>query len=620
MNSGLSGLNLDEAPGVLIVVSGSGAILAWSPGAQATFGHDADEVIGRSLDEVIGAPGSFEPEAAPRLNDYDASLFSHEVVRRRKDGALIYVNMASRQLPVASGGQARVAISLTEVTHFKLQRDSRLLAARYSELIEPTPDAVVIVNHTGRIVLVNHQTEALFGYGRDELLAAQVEMLLPKSARMGHVAQRTAYTAQPRIRPMTNGFELQGLHKDGREFPVEISLCPLHSEVGQLVMTAVRDITQRRRAEEKFRSLLESAPDAMVIVDAQGRIVLVNSQTERLFGYARSELLRQPIEILVPERYHERHPGHRQQYFGDPRVRPMGAGLELLGRRRDGSEFPVEISLSPLRTEEGTLVSSSIRDISERRRVERALHDKNLELERANQAKDRFLATMSHELRTPLNAIIGFTGVLLMKLPGPLTTEQEHQLGMVQSSGKHLLSLINDLLDLARIESGKVELQLVPLVLQPLVESVAATLRLAAQDKGLRLEVEMPAADVTVWTDRRALQQVMINLTNNAIKFTDEGRVTLLLEAGAGDRPVRFSVIDTGPGIRQQDEGKLFEAFSQLPAANGRPRVEGTGLGLYLCARLAELMGGRIEFESHAGQGSRFTLVLLRRPAQGGEP
>ncbi len=620
MNSGLSGLNLDEAPGVLIVVSGSGAILAWSPGAQATFGHDVDEVIGRSLDEVIGAPGSFEPEAAPRLSDYDASLFSHEVVRRRKDGALIYVNMASRQLPVTAGGQARVAISLTEVTHFKLLRDSRLLAARYSELIEPTPDAVVIVNHTGRIVLVNHQTEALFGYGRDELLAAQVEMLLPKSARLGHVAQRTAYAAQPRIRPMTNGFELQGQHKDGREFPVEISLCPLHSEVGQLVMTAVRDITQRRRAEEKFRSLLESAPDAMVIVDAQGRIVLVNSQTERLFGYARSELLRQPIEILVPERYHERHPGHRQQYFGDPRVRPMGAGLELLGRRRDGSEFPVEISLSPLRTEEGTLVSSSIRDISERRRVERALHDKNLELERANQAKDRFLATMSHELRTPLNAIIGFTGVLLMKLPGPLTTEQEHQLGMVQSSGKHLLSLINDLLDLARIESGKVELQLVPLVLQPLVESVAATLRLAAQDKGLTLEVEMPAADVTVWTDRRALQQVMINLTNNAIKFTDEGRVTLLLEAGAGDRPVRFSVIDTGPGIREQDQGKLFEAFSQLSAANGRPRVEGTGLGLYLCARLAELLGGRIEFESHAGQGSRFTLVLLRRPAQGGEP
>jgi protein-histidine pros-kinase len=267
-------------------------------------------------------------------------------------------------------------------------------------------------------------------------------------------------------------------------------------------------------------------------------------------------------------------------------------------------------------------VSSSIRDISERRRVERALHDKNIELERANQAKDRFLATMSHELRTPLNAIIGFTGVLLMKLPGPLTTEQEHQLGMVQSSGKHLLSLINDLLDLARIESGKVDLKLAPLVLQPLVSSVAATLRLAAQDKGLRLEVEMPAADLTAWTDLRALQQVMINLTNNAIKFTDEGRVTLVLENGRspGNDEVRLSVIDTGPGIREEDQGKLFEAFSQLSVSNGRTRVEGTGLGLYLCSRLAELMGGRIEFESQPGRGSRFTLVLRRRPATRAQP
>ncbi|MCW7542147.1 ATP-binding protein, partial [Aquabacterium sp. A7-Y] len=279
---------------------------------------------------------------------------------------------------------------------------------------------------------------------------------------------------------------------------------------------------------------------------------------------------------------------------------------------RDGSEFPVEISLSPLETEEGRLVSSSIRDISERRRVERALHEKNVELARANQAKDRFLATMSHELRTPLNAVIGFTGLLLMKLPGPLTADQEKQLRMVQSAGKHLLSLINDLLDVAKIESGNVEVQPEAVACRALVDEVATTLRPAAEEKGLRIEQRGPEEELVVQTDRRALQQILINLVNNAVKFTAKGTVTITLErTDLDNRPaLRFGVTDTGMGISQEDQARLFQAFTQVGAGTVRSRTEGTGLGLYLSLKLAELLKAHLSVHSEIGKGSCFELVL----------
>jgi len=267
--------------------------------------------------------------------------------------------------------------------------------------------------------------------------------------------------------------------------------------------------------------------------------------------------------------------------------------------------------LSPMETEDGMLVSSAIRDITERKRIEHALSDKNIELERAAEGKNRFLATMSHELRTPLNAIIGYTGTLLMRLPGPLTTDQEKQLSTVQSSARHLLSLINDLLDVAKIEAGKFQVHFEPTSCSDVARELAATLRPLVEKRGLHFRLQIPADDVVIRTDRRTLSQILINLTNNAIKFTDTGQVdvTLTQRREDGKKVTEFRVKDTGCGIKAEDQGRLFQAFTQLDSSSTR-RYEGTGLGLHLSQVLAALINAKISLESEYGKGSAFTLSI----------
>jgi two-component system, cell cycle sensor histidine kinase and response regulator CckA len=247
--------------------------------------------------------------------------------------------------------------------------------AVYRTLVESAPDGIVIVGQEGRIVVVNSQTEKLFGYDRAELLNKPIEMLIPERFRGRHRGHRAGFMSSPTLRPMGAGLELHGVRKDGTEFPVEISLSSVQSPGGQLVSAVVRDITDRKRAEELFRGLLDSAPDAMVVVGADGRIVLVNSQTEKLFGYHRDELLGQPVEVLIPERFWNQHRHHRTAYSSHPQFRPMGAGLQLYGLRKNGTEFPLEISLSPQQTKDGVLISSTIRDVTERKKIEDALRE-----------------------------------------------------------------------------------------------------------------------------------------------------------------------------------------------------------------------------------------------------
>ena len=600
----------EHNPDALLVLSPEGTVLRWNPAAEALFGYPETEARGRRLGDLIVPQDLADDDSRHQADAARDGFAVYESVRRHKDGSLVHVSVSTRAVRTAQGVLDYFLSSQKDVTLFKVRRDTKLLEARYRDLLESTPDAIVMVNASGRIVLLNSQAERVFGYVRAELLGQPIEVLLPQRFRHAHLRHRSSFSGAPRTRTMGAGLELHGLRKGGSEFPVEVSLSPLETEEGTMVMSAIRDITDRKRADQKFKDLLESAPDAMVIVDQRGRIVLVNSQAVSLFGFSRDELLGQPIELLVPERFRAPHPGHRHGFFAAPRPRSMGAGLDLYGLRKDGTEFPVEISLSPLETEEGLFVSSAIRDVTQRKLIERALREKNVELENAALVKDRFLASMSHELRTPLNAILGFTGTLLMQLPGPLNPEQEKQLRIVQNGARHLLSLINDLLDVAKISASKLSLHIEPVDCRTLVGDVAESLGPQARGKGLDFGVDMPDHAVLLHTDRRAFNQILINLVGNAIKFTQEGRVQLVLEdhgSGPG-RTVRVQVHDTGPGIPAPDQPRLFEAFSRAENSDRRHH-EGTGLGLHLSRKLAEALGGSVSFVSDGqAHGCTFTV------------
>lgn len=359
------------------------------------------------------------------------------------------------------------------------------------------------------------------------------------------------------------------------------------------------------------QAVLESAPDGIVIVNRLGQIQLVNAATETLFGYDREELLGKPVEILIPERFRSGHPRQRDGFFEAQRNRPMGAGLELSGRRKDGAEFSVEIALSPLHGDEDILTIAAVRDVTDRKRAETELRAANLRLEAASRAKDNFLARMSHELRTPLNAILGFAGTLLMELPGPLNDSQAEQLRTVETSGRRLLAIISNLLDLSKIEAGDVEVHFEDLDLSGLIADVVDNHRMAAADKSLELELASPTTQVIIRSDQRLLAQVVTNLLDNAIRFTDQGGVRIEIDEDGedGHRRQEVRIIDTGRGIRDEDRDRVFAAFERLDALESRAS-EGAGLGLHLSQRLAQLLGAQLSYESEFGRGSTFTVRL----------
>jgi PAS domain S-box-containing protein len=580
-------LIVEAIPAAIAIVDRAGII--------ADVNRHMVALTGRSRAGLLGAPlrGCFVEEelaeSCVRTAFALGSVADHELTLRPDGGPHTVVSCDASTLHGGSAEPDRILVVARDAT-------AQAHASALASLVQSADDAIVGKTVDGVITSWNSGAERLYGFSVQEAVGKRFDLVIPEAARAAESTMLRRVAAGDRVEP----YEADRLCRDGSPVAVSVAISPIMDAAGHIVGVASmsRDLSARKLAETKLRWMLEVAPDAILGVDASGSVELVNAQCERLFGYDREDLMGQPVEMLIPD-------GLRPVDAGQ-----IGAGLELVTLHKDGTEIPVEISLSALETPGGRLTMAALRDITDRKRIERQLREQNVELERASQAKDNFLASMSHELRTPLNAIIGFTGTMLMKLPGPLNAEQEHQLRLVQTSGKHLLSIINDLLDLAKIESGRVQITLEPVDCQRVIEDVVQALQPLAEGKGVTLRIEKFDGPVSATADRRALGQILINLVNNAIKFTDSGEVCLsLIPAAEHQGPLRITVRDRGPGIPQADLARIFRAFERS-AASAKASDEGTGLGLHISLKLAELLNGAISVSSVVGEGSTFTVSL----------
>jgi PAS domain S-box-containing protein len=484
----------------------------------------------------------------------------------------------------------------------------------YAQLLDAAPDAIIVVGADGRVDLVNVQMERLFGYSRAELLGRHFELLMPERFRDGHGSHLASFLASPGARAMGSGLELLGRRKDGIELPLEVSLSPLRTADGVTVSAAIRDITERKRTEaaakllaDRLASGVESIQDAFALFDATDHLVLCNSVYRGFIG----DSLPWPIVGRTFETLLDAwlptvafvDDAERDRFRAECVTRRLHAQKTFDLRIRDGRSLRV----IDRRTAEGGTVET-IWDLSDDARAAEALRGARAVAEAASTAKSEFLSSMSHELRTPLNAILGFAQLLRRDKEETLTDRDKGRIEQILQGGRHLLRLIDDILDLARIEAGGVSISPEPIDVGTVLDEVTRTLEPMAAREHIRLADHAPEALPLVAADRTRLAQILMNFVSNAIKYNrPTGAVTFRVSTPDTDR-LRVTVADTGMGIPPDKQTKLFQPFQRAGQEAGP--IEGTGIGLVIARRLARLMGGDVGFRSVLGQGSEFWVDM----------
>ncbi|MBI5930808.1 MAG: PAS domain S-box protein [Chloroflexi bacterium] len=495
--------------------------------------------------------------------------------------------------------------------------------AHHHRLLESAPIAIVNIDSSGLIQFVNAKTSEMFGYSPQELIGQPVELLLPERFRQRHAHHRGAFFADPRTRPMGLTLDLAGRRQDGAEFPIEVGLSYSQTAGGLLGMSFINDVTERnqrdfelRESESRYRRLLETAPIGIVNIDEQGVIQLVNAKTSEMFGYSAGELIGQSVELLLPTALHTKHVHHRASFFADPRTRLMGMGLQLAGRRQDGSEFPIEVGLSYTHVGNQFRAMSFINDITQRKQAEAEIHKLNAELEQRviertarlealNRELEAFGYSVSHDLRAPLRGIDGFSLALLEDYGDQLDAEAQGYLRRIRANAQRMAQLIDDLLKLSQLTRQPMRQEQVDL--SALAHEVAMTLKSTDPQREAEFLIE---SNLTTFGDAHLLRIGLENLIGNAWKFSEkqpQSRIEFgCLEQSNGDKRTYF-VRDNGAGFDMAYADKLFGAFQRLHSMN---EYQGTGIGLATVQRIIQRHGGQIWAEGAVQQGATFYFTL----------
>ncbi len=469
-------------------------------------------------------------------------------------------------------------------------------------MVEASPIALVLVNSFGKIAYVNSYSEKLFMYDRNEILGQDLCMLLPERFRTNHPDFLMGYFAKPISRKMGENRALFAQKKNGIEFPVEIGLSPIVTVDGTLALAAIIDVTERKKADEQFKMVVESAPNAIILVNGEGNIVMINHQTEVLFGYHRTELIGEKMEILVPERLKDKHPKLRRVFENEPSTRAMGAGRDLFAVRKDGSEIPIEIGLNPIKKEDGGYVLASIIDITERKKSEQAYKLYTKRIEAKNKELEQFTYIASHDLREPLNSITGLISLIFDSEKDKLDKDVLKKLDFISQSSFRMKDLIKGLMDYARLGKNS---ELVNIDFNRVLEMVLSDVNSKIRANGAVITTDKLPSLIAYEIEIRLLFQ---NLISNAIKYRDaESDPKIHISATLNKDEYIFSVKDNGIGIPSDQKDKIFLLFQRLHARN---EYEGIGIGLAHCKKILELHNGKIWVESELGTGSVFYFSI----------